>query len=299
MALEVCRGGAWRSNSDLDEAVCDLLDCLLPLVARPGALAIAQLGQSLDGRIATETGASHYINGLASRVHLHRLRALVDAVLVGAGTVAADDPQLTVRHVEGRHPCRVILDPRGRLPASRVVFQDGLAATWHLVGRGVPPLAGVGAHVRHLELDVPPGDIAPATILAALAAEGLPRVLIEGGGITVSRFLDADVLHRLHVLMAPLLIGSGRPGLTLPAIDTLDRARRPPMRHFVCGEDLLLDLALADAAPPAQQTEGTGQAGQQHQQAVGHGDRHALGGGQADQAPDQCGGAFAQPPAGD
>ena len=77
---------------------------------------VAQLGQSLDGRIATPTGASRYINGSCALDHLHRLRAHVDAVIVGVGTVIADDPALTVRRVEGRNPARVFIDPNGRLP---------------------------------------------------------------------------------------------------------------------------------------------------------------------------------------
>src|SRR5450755_3550683 len=88
---------------------------------------VAQIGQSLDGRVATETGHSHYINGPAGLAHLHRLRALVDAVVVGVGTALADDPQLTVRRVSGPHPARVIIDPGGRLPAgARMFAADGV-----------------------------------------------------------------------------------------------------------------------------------------------------------------------------
>src|SRR5437763_1488944 len=90
-------------------------------------MVVAQLGQSLDGRIATESGHSHYINGLEGLAHLHRLRALVDAVVVGVGTVIADDPQLTVRRVSGPQPARVVIDPSGRLPGSaRVLAADGV-----------------------------------------------------------------------------------------------------------------------------------------------------------------------------
>ena len=77
---------------------------------------VGQCGQSIDARIATPTGHSHYINGEAGLVHLHRLRALVDAVVVGVGTAIKDDPLLTVRRVEGPSPARVIVDPSGRLP---------------------------------------------------------------------------------------------------------------------------------------------------------------------------------------
>src|SRR4051812_24573447 len=87
---------------------------------------VGQIGQSIDGRIATVTGHSKYINGPAGLAHLHRLRALVDGVLVGIGTAVADDPQLTVRRVAGPSPARIVLDPRGRLPPdARVLTADG------------------------------------------------------------------------------------------------------------------------------------------------------------------------------
>ena len=85
---------------------------------------VGQIGQSLDGRIATASGQAEFINGPAGLAHLHRLRALVDAVIIGVGTALADDPQLTVRRVAGPHPARVVLDPSGRLPASARVFAD-------------------------------------------------------------------------------------------------------------------------------------------------------------------------------
>ena len=93
-----------------------LADPFQPIAAAPGdqPFVVAQLGQSLDGRIATVTGESRYINGAAALDHLHRLRAAVDAVVVGAGTIIADDPQLTVRRVAGRNPARVVIDPTGR-----------------------------------------------------------------------------------------------------------------------------------------------------------------------------------------
>src|SRR5471032_2123588 len=90
-------------------------------------MVVGQIGQSIDGRIATETGHSKYINGPAGLDHLHRLRALADAVVIGVGTALADDPQLTVRRVTGPHPARVVVDPSGRLPANAKIFaNDGV-----------------------------------------------------------------------------------------------------------------------------------------------------------------------------
>src|SRR6185369_10007960 len=90
-------------------------------------MVVAQIGQSLDGCVATASGHSHYINGPAGLAHLHRLRAIVDAVVVGVGTALADDPQLTVRHVAGRNPARVVIDPGARVPAAAKMFaRDGV-----------------------------------------------------------------------------------------------------------------------------------------------------------------------------
>ncbi|MEP7283903.1 MAG: RibD family protein, partial [Rubrivivax sp.] len=99
------------------------------LTSGAGAWVIAQLGQSLDGCVATAGGDSYFVTGPQSLTHLHRLRALCDAVIVGAGTVAADDPQLTTRRVPGPQPVRVVLDPRARLDGSARVLRDGVAPT--------------------------------------------------------------------------------------------------------------------------------------------------------------------------
>src|SRR5215813_14962212 len=87
-------------------------------------LVVGQIGQSLDGRAATSTGHSHYINGAEGLDHLHRLRALMDAVVIGVGTALTDDPLLTVRRVAGPHPARIVIDPKGRLPAAARAFRD-------------------------------------------------------------------------------------------------------------------------------------------------------------------------------
>lgn len=248
--LEIEADGSWRCNRPVDDDAAQLLTIWLPWCMAnlaDGPQVIAQIGQSLDGRIATVSGASHYVTGEQSLVHLHRLRALVDAVIVGAGTVAADDPQLTVRHVEGDNPLRVVLDPRGRVSAERSVFAQPTAPTWHLVGAGVEG-HGAASHVSVKSLMPGVGGVDPAQIIALLAEHGCRRILVEGGGLTISRFLEAKCLDRLHSVVAPMLIGSGRPALTLPEIDSLDDALRPACRYFRLGDDMLFDLELRDAA---------------------------------------------------
>ncbi|MGY6553110.1 MAG: RibD family protein [Wenzhouxiangella sp.] len=240
-------GVSERSGLAADERL--LFDVLLPLALHRGRLAIGQLGQSLDGRIATDSGDSWYINGPSARAHLHRLRALVDAVLVGAGTAEEDRPQLSVRHVSGPDPVPVVLDPRGRVPMQGPLFErePGAVPVLHLVGAGLDlPPAPQG--VERVGLALGPSGACPRQVLDLLASRGLQRVLIEGGGVTVSRFLAADALDYLHLLIAPLIIGSGRPGLQLEPIRRLAEARRPPMRSFALGDELLVELDLGSAA---------------------------------------------------
>jgi riboflavin-specific deaminase-like protein len=169
----------------------------------------------------------------------------VDAVVVGAGTVAADNPRLTVRQVEGNNPVRVVLDPDGRLDRRSHIFTDGAARTIEVrrsdaqVSRDAPP-----AHPDVVRLSSDANGFEPGTILDTLRAQGLRRVLVEGGGVTVSRFLQAGSLDRLHVTVAPMLIGSGRPSLVLDPIVSLNDALRPTCRHFRLGDDMLFDLDL-------------------------------------------------------
>jgi riboflavin-specific deaminase-like protein len=215
-----------------------------PLVACSDArLVVGQIGQSLDGRIATSTGQSHYINGHEAIVHLHRLRALVDAVVIGVGTAVADDPALTVRHVEGTSPCRVVIDPAGRTPfESKVFAADGCR---RLVVTRVGTCTRLPDGVESVPiLPDASGALAPDRILEALVARGLHRILIEGGAATLSRFLDARCLDRLHIAVAPLIIGAGPLGLTLAPIDSLDAALRGPARCHPLGEDMLWDVSL-------------------------------------------------------
>jgi riboflavin-specific deaminase-like protein len=212
-----------------------------------GLMIVGQLGQSLDGRIATPTGHSHYINGPAGIEHLHRIRALVDVVLVGAGTAVADDPQLTVRRVEGPQPARAVLDPGARvLPTARLFADDGVRRL--LLTESSTPASAAG--VETIIMRRTNGQIDPAAIVSALASRGFKRILVEGGADTVSRFIAARCLDRLHVVVAPMILGSGRTGISLPPIETCDQALRMPVRVHQLEDEVLYDCDLSGQRIP-------------------------------------------------
>lgn len=210
---------------------------------RGKSFVVAQLGQSLDGRIATTTGESRWINRDAALDHLHHLRSVVDAVLVGVGTAIADDPQLTVRRMKGVSPARVIIDPWGRLPfGSRCLADDGVR---RVIVRATADSAPVPEGCEVIVVRPEGRVMCPRAIVVALDAIGLQRLLIEGGASTVSQFIDADAVDRLHLLVAPMIIGSGKTGLSLRPLARLDDAARPACSvHVLADGDVLFDCDL-------------------------------------------------------
>ena len=208
-------------------------------------MVVGQIGQSLDGRTATMTGHSHYINGSDGLDHLHRLRAIVDAVVIGVGTAVADDPLLTVRRVA--RPASRARHHRSQPPAAglraRAARRRRRAPDHHPGGRlSAPP------GIESIALPIENGGVSPRAILASLAARGLRRILIEGGSGTISRFLEAHCLDRLHVVVAPIILGGGLSGLALTPIARCEEALRPHTRTHLIGSEVLFDCDLSPSA---------------------------------------------------
>ena len=250
-------GVGWESQLSPNDDRSELLGLYLPICSATSTrpLTIGHLGQSLDGFIATPSGDSQTVTGSDNIIHMHRLRALCDAVLVGAGTVAADDPLLTTRHVTGANPLRVIFDPRRRLTPDFRVFADRTAPALYICERSriAPGETHIGCAVIAPIDDGEPGDEA-SQALRLLRARGCSRVLVEGGGVTVSRFLEANLLDRLQIAIAPVLIDNGRPAVRLMPQLRLSDCRRPGYRVFRMGGDVLFDCDLtlkAESTPEA------------------------------------------------
>jgi diaminohydroxyphosphoribosylaminopyrimidine deaminase / 5-amino-6-(5-phosphoribosylamino)uracil reductase len=215
----------------------------VPIARAEAPFLFAQVGQSLDGRVATAAGDARDVSGRDGLAHLHRCRALASAVVIGVRTALHDDPRLTVRLVEGPDPARVVIDPKGRLPNdARVLDADGAR---RIVVQATDTPRPEGVEV--IRLPASDGWISPQAIAKALAARGLARILVEGGGVTIARFLEAGLLRRLHVAVAPLIIGSGPSGLRTTPVARLTDALRPETHVYGLDTDVIFDCVLDQA----------------------------------------------------
>jgi len=240
----------WAVAEHAPAAANDVLEFYLPVLnaSADAPLVVGHLGQSLDGFIATRTGDSDYVTGPQNILHLHRMRALCDAVIVGAETVAADDPSLTARHAGGRSPVRVVIDPRRRLERTRRVFTDGAAPTL-LVCDATYVDRGPATALDVIGVPSGPAGLDLAALLSVLRARSLVSVFVEGGGKTVSAFLEQGLLDRLQIAVAPIVISSGRAGLQLPVRERLDECMRLTPRIYIMGDDVFYDCDLHKESP--------------------------------------------------
>src|SRR6185503_1338646 len=246
-------GHGWTLLLPPDHPQRAFIDLYLPICSATSTspMTVGHLGQSLDGFIATPSGDSQFVTGPENILHLHRMRALSDAVVVGAGTVAADDPQLTTRHVRGPNPMRVVFDPARRLTTEYRLFNDRSIPTWYCCARSLirPGETHMGA-AEIVGFDDADEGTEVAAVHRLLRERGCARIFVEGGGVTVSAFLEANLLDRLQMAIAPVIIGDGRPGIRVPARANLRDCLRPPYRVFRMGGDVLFDCDLsADAHP--------------------------------------------------
>ena len=207
-----------------------------------------KLALSLDGRIATATGESRWITGPEARRAVHALRARHDAVLVGAGTARADDPDLRARDLSAAaQPVRVVAEPRLQLSAaSRLGRSAHEAPVWMLHGRDAPEAARMAwTRCGATLIDVPPAldgtGLDPAAVLGALGARGLTRVLCEGGGVLAASLLRAGLVDELAVFSAGAMLGgdarAGMGPLGLAALG--DAPRFELVEHRAVGPDVL------------------------------------------------------------
>jgi diaminohydroxyphosphoribosylaminopyrimidine deaminase/5-amino-6-(5-phosphoribosylamino)uracil reductase len=176
--------------------------------------------QSMDGRIATKTGASRWISSPLSLRFAHQLRAQSDAILVGAGTANKDNPQLTVRLVKGKNPIRIVLAQSGKLKKDIFLLTDNSARTIVATGRDT----NYPAQIERLKVPVKDKSLNLKTFLKLLGNEGIANLLIEGGAQTITNFLKQGLVDRIILVTAPLIIGEGISAIGDLKIKTIDGA---------------------------------------------------------------------------
>ena len=207
-------------------------------------LVTVHYAQTIDGRIASRTGDAHWVSGERSLLLAHELRAAHDAVLVGIGTVLADDPKLTVRLVPGDSPVRVVVDSRLRIPPDANVLRSPdartiVATTPEASDERAAAIRASGAQVLRTNADAD-GHVDLGDLLARLRAEGIRTLLVEGGRGIITTVLRERLVDRLTVCIAPKVIGEGIAAVGDLHIDRLRDAMTFERSGFIaCGGDVV------------------------------------------------------------
>ncbi len=230
----------------LGEACAALNEAYATWIRWRRPLVVAKLAESLDGRVATRTGEARWISSPEARALGHRLRDELDGILVGRGTVTADDPQLTCRTPGGRDPVRIVLDTEARTPPSAKVVRLGKssdAPTWIVVSPDAPvrrrrALERAGAETVPCRLR--DGRIDPAALLAELGRRELCSLLVEGGPTVLGSFFDAGLVDRVHATLAPMIIGGANAFASVGALGVAE------LRHATRLVDVEVERAGVD-----------------------------------------------------
>ena len=199
--------------------------------------------QTLDGRIADVYGESKWITSEASRKEVHKLRSTHDAVLIGAGTLIKDNPRLNVRHVDGQQPCRVVIDEKLESPSDSNLFNisEGdktlLFTTSNVNGEKLKSIEDNG--VKIIKYNSVNGiDI--KWMLGKLAAHGISSVLVEGGGMVFSSFLDSGLVDRYIIFVNPSFMGSGLDTFNTDGFSVSNRLELKELSIELIGKDIMV-----------------------------------------------------------
>ncbi|MDP2652120.1 MAG: bifunctional diaminohydroxyphosphoribosylaminopyrimidine deaminase/5-amino-6-(5-phosphoribosylamino)uracil reductase RibD [bacterium] len=239
------RAGIFVRSGLFEEECRTLNEAFAKYITRRIPFVTLKLAASLDGKIATATGDAHWISGPDSRAIVHRLRNQMDGVLVGAGTVIADDPQLTCRMRGGRNPWRIVLDGRLRIrPSARMFHQGDSGKTIVVTSTRAPAAKARSLEARGVQVWKFPlrsGKIPWMALLRKLADSGIVSVMIEGGATVAASALRAKIVDKVIFFYAPKILGGdGRvmiDGLGIRRVDHSLRVRRLSVRK--AGTDLM------------------------------------------------------------
>ena len=214
-----------------------ILNILLPILRKNKKLVIAQIGQSIDGRIALNNGNSHYINNPKSIIYLHCLRSISDAIIVGSNTIKKDDPLLTTRKIKGTNPKRIIIDGSLSLNNKYKIFNDGNENIIFTKSNKNIRLNN-STIIRLKEKNFTKNFITQIKKLK------YKNILVEGGSKTISELINNKYIDILQFMIAPILIGSGINSLNLKEISNLNKAIRPKYNFNELENEIIVNLFL-------------------------------------------------------
>ena len=222
-------------NSEIDKSLKEIALIVIPLLMNYKKFFIAQLGQSLDGKIALFNGNSHYINSKKSILYLHALRCICDGLLVGVNTVIKDNPLLTTRYMKGSSPMRIIIDPSLKLTNRLNIFKDGnknIVFTQKVSNK----------KLNNTTIYKLPKKNFTKLIYQKIKDLNFNYILVEGGATTISKFLVQELLDIMQFIIAPIIIGSGIDSVKLKSISNLKYALRPKSSLYKLGDEMIASL---------------------------------------------------------
>jgi diaminohydroxyphosphoribosylaminopyrimidine deaminase/5-amino-6-(5-phosphoribosylamino)uracil reductase len=226
-----------ESKINISKFYQSILNILLPILRKNKKLVIAQIGQSIDGRIALNNGNSHYINNPKSIIYLHCLRSISDAIIVGSNTIKKDDPLLTTRKIKGTNPKRIIIDGSLSLNNKYKIFNDGNENIIFTKSNKNIRLNN-STIIRLKEKNFTKNFITQIKKLK------YKNILVEGGSKTISELINNKYIDILQFMIAPILIGSGINSLNLKEISNLNKAIRPKHNFNELDNEIIVNLFL-------------------------------------------------------
>ena len=226
-----------ESKINISKFYQSILNILLPILRKNKKLVIAQIGQSIDGRIALNNGNSHYINNPKSIIYLHCLRSISDAIIVGSNTIKKDDPLLTTRKIKGANPKRIIIDGSLSLNNKYKIFNDGNENIIFTKSNKNIRLNN-STIIRLKEKNFTKNFITQIKKLK------YKNILVEGGSKTISELINNKYIDILQFMIAPILIGSGINSLNLKEISNLNKAIRPKHNFNELENEIIVNLFL-------------------------------------------------------
>ena len=226
-----------ESKINISKFYQSILNILVPILIKNKKLVIAQIGQSIDGRIALNNGNSHYINNPKSIIYLHCLRSISDAIIVGSNTIKKDDPLLTTRKIKGTNAKRIIIDGSLSLNNKYKIFNDGNENIIFTKSDKNIRLNN-STIIRLKEKNFTKNFITQIKKLK------YKNILVEGGSKTISELINNKYIDILQFMIAPILIGSGINSLNLKEISNLNKAIRPEHNFNGLENEIIVNLFL-------------------------------------------------------